>query len=63
MPILNGYMNVIEAANILGIHPATCKRLCRDGKLAAEKVHNGWLIHSEVVHPFAEGYNGRRGRP
>lgn len=63
MPILNGYMNIIEAAGILGIHPGTLKRLCREGKLAAEKVHNGWLIHNHVVHSFAEVYNGRRGRP
>jgi excisionase family DNA binding protein len=63
MPILNGYMNIMEAANILGIHPGTLKRLCRERKLAAEKIHNGWLIHSEVVHSFAKGYNGRRGRP
>ena len=63
MPILNGYMSIIEAANILGIHPGTLKRLCREGKLAAEKVHNGWLIHNEALHSFAERYNGRRGRP
>jgi len=63
MPILNGYMNITEAADFLNIHPGTLKRLYRERKLAAEKVHNGWLIHSEVIHSFAKGYNGRRGRP
>lgn len=63
MPILNGYLNIREAAEILGVHPGTLKRLCRKKKIAAEKVHNGWLIHNEEVNSFAKGYNGRRGRP
>ena len=63
MPVLNGYMNIAEAAGILGIHTGTLKRLCREKKIVAEKVHNGWLIHSDVVQEFAKRYDGRRGRP
>ena len=63
MPILNGYLNIKEAAEILSIHPGTLKRLCREKKIRAEKVHNGWLIHSDVVREFAKHYSGQRGRP
>jgi len=63
MPVLNGYLNIVEAAAVLGVHPGTVKRLCREGKLVAEKVHNTWLIHRDIVHDFACEYSGRRGRP
>ncbi|MFC2041896.1 helix-turn-helix domain-containing protein [Chloroflexota bacterium] len=63
MPVLNGYLNIVEAAEILGVHPGTVKRLCRERRLVAEKVHNSWLIHKDIVHDFANIYSGRRGRP
>lgn len=63
MPSLNDYLNVSEVAAILGIHPGTVKRLCRTHRLAAQKVHNGWLIHIDEVQSFAKRYVGRRGRP
>jgi len=63
MPVLNGYLNIVEAAEILRVHPGTVKRLCREGRLVAEKVHNAWLIHTDILHDFAEKYSGRRGRP
>ena len=63
MPILNGYLNVKEGAEILGIHTGTLKRLCRENRIVAEKVHNGWLIHGDVIQKFAKRYDGRRGRP
>jgi len=63
MPVLNGYLNIVEAARILDVHPGTVKRLCREGRLASEKVNNAWLIHDEALRDFAEQYNGRRGRP
>jgi excisionase family DNA binding protein len=63
MPILKDYLSVNEAAKILSIHPGTVKRLCREHKLSAHKVHNGWLIHTDDVKSFAQKYKGRRGRP
>lgn len=63
MSVLKDYVSVNEAAEILGIHPGTVKRLCRQQKLAAQKVHNGWLIEINEVNTFAQGYDGRRGRP
>ena len=63
MPVIKDYLNVAEAANTLGIHPGTLKRLCREQRLIAQKVHNGWLIHTDEIQSFARRYNGRRGRP
>jgi len=56
MPILNNYLNITEVAELLDIHPGTVKRLCREGKLAGEKVHNGWLIHTDILEVFAKSY-------
>jgi len=63
MPVLDGYSNITKAAEILGIHPGTVKRLCREEKLVAEKVHNMWLINNDTLNDFAARYYGRRGRP
>ncbi|MFC1914570.1 helix-turn-helix domain-containing protein [Chloroflexota bacterium] len=63
MPVIKDYLNAAEAAEILGIHPGTVKRLCREQKLVAQKVHNGWLVHKDEVESFAQKYNGHRGRP
>ena len=63
MPVLDGYLNIVEAAEVLDIHQGTVKRLCREGKIAAEKVHNTWLIHRDILHGFSTIYTGKRGRP
>ena len=54
MPVLNGYLNIVEAARILDVHPGTVKRLCRERRLTAEKVNNAWLIHDDIVRNFAK---------
>jgi excisionase family DNA binding protein len=62
MPILNEYVDVVEASNILGVHWETVKRLCREDRIPAQKVHNKWLIHKDDLHRFAEAYDSRRGK-
>ena len=63
MPVLDTYLNVVEAAKVLGVHWETVKRLCREGRIPAEKVHNTWLIHKDKLEQFAATYNDpRRGR-
>ena len=63
MPILDSYMNVIEAATVLGVHWETVKRLCREGRIPAEKIHNKWLINKDVLARFAATYDEpRRGK-
>jgi len=62
MPVLNGYFNIVEAAAFLGLHRETIKRLCRSGRLPAEKVNNAWLIHIESLKQFKTNYREKRGR-
>ena len=57
MPVLGNYLSVVEAAAVLGVHWETVKRLCREGRIPAEKVHNKWLIHKDNLREFAMNYN------
>jgi excisionase family DNA binding protein len=63
MPVLDNYFNVIEAAEVLGVHWETVKRMCREGRIPANKVHNMWLIDKKDLKKFASTYNEpRRGK-
>jgi excisionase family DNA binding protein len=53
MPVPDNYLNVMEVAAALGIHWEAVKRLCRDGRIPAEKVGNTWLIHKDVLWQFS----------
>jgi excisionase family DNA binding protein len=57
MPVLDNYVNVREAAEVLGIHWETVKRLCREKRLPAKKIHNMWLIDKNELHNFAQTYD------
>ena len=61
-PMLENYVDVIEAAKILGVHPETVKRLIREGKLAATKFGNKWIMERDRLRVFSNTYDGRRGR-
>ena len=60
--MLENYVDVIEAARILGVHPETVKRLIREGKLAGTKFGNKWIMERDRLQVFANTYDGRRGR-
>ena len=64
MPVLDNYMSVVEAGEVLGVHWETVKRMCREGRLPASKVHNMWLIDQDDLARFAASYkdphHGRR---
>jgi len=63
MPVLDDYVSVVEAAKILGVHWETVKRMCREGRIPARKVHNMWLIDKDVLAKFAATYDDpRRGK-
>jgi excisionase family DNA binding protein len=61
MPILDNYFSVLEASRRLKVHPETVKRLCRQGDLPANKIHNTWLISRDTLDNFAGTYNPSRG--
>jgi len=58
---LGDYLTIIQAAEVLKLHPETVKRLCRQGDIPATKIRNTWLIHKEVLANFASTYNPGRG--
>ena len=60
--MFENYVDVIEAAKILGVHPETVKRLIREGKLTATKFGNKWIMELHRLQVFASTYDGRRGR-
>ena len=60
--MLENYIDVIEASNILDVHPETVKRLIREGKLTATKFGNKWIMDRDRLQMFANTYHGRRGR-
>jgi excisionase family DNA binding protein len=63
MPVLDNYVSVVEAAEILGVHWETVKRMCREGRFPARKVHNMWLIDKNELAKFASSYHElRRGK-
>ena len=63
MPVLDNYVNVHEAAAILGVHWETVKRMCRESRIPAKKVHNMWLIDKTELMQFASTYDDpRRGK-
>ena len=63
MPVLDNYLNVHEAAEVLGVHWETVKRICREGRMPARKVHNMWLINKDDLALFAATYDEpRRGK-
>ncbi len=61
MAIFDNYLDVIEASRRLKVHPETVKRLCRQGDLPADKIHNTWLINRDTLDNFAGTYNPSRG--
>jgi excisionase family DNA binding protein len=57
------YVTVAEAAERLGIHPESVRRLIRMERLPAKKFANSWLIARDVLEQFASGYDRRPGNP
>ena len=60
--MFENYVDVIEAAKILNVHPETVKRLIREGKLTATKFGNKWIMERPRLQMFANTYDGSRGR-
>ncbi|MCA9868746.1 MAG: helix-turn-helix domain-containing protein [Anaerolineales bacterium] len=62
--ILPEYATVQEAADFLGIHPESVRRLIRQGKLPGINLGNQLVIRwPELEAMKRRGYDGRLGRP
>ena len=55
------FVDILEAATRLRIHPESVRRLIRAGKLPGRKFANKWLIQKDVLEQFAARYDGRPG--
>lgn len=55
------YVTVTDAAERLGIHPESVRRLIRSGRLPAKKFSVSWLVERDVLEQFASGYDRRPG--
>ncbi|MEP7286358.1 MAG: helix-turn-helix domain-containing protein [Chloroflexota bacterium] len=61
MTQFDDYVTVTDAAERLGIHPESVRRLIRLERLPAKKFANSWLIARDVLEQFAAGYDRRPG--
>jgi excisionase family DNA binding protein len=61
MTQLDDYVTVVDAAERLGIHAESVRRLIRQERLPAKKFANSWLIARDVLEQFASGYDKRPG--
>ena len=59
--MLDDYVTVSDAAERLGIHPESVRRLIRQGRLPAKKFAHSWLVARDVLEQFANGYDRRPG--
>ena len=54
---LDDYATPEQAADRLGIHPETVRRLIRQGDIPATKVWGQYLIYRPDLERFAAGYD------
>ncbi len=52
MPVLDNYLNTVEAAKVLGFHMQTVERICRQNRIPAKKIHNMWLIDKSALDKY-----------
>ena len=57
MVVIDNYVNVVQAAEALGLHWETVKRMCREGSIPAQKIKNMWLIDKNDLDKCLE-YSG-----
>ena len=60
--MLENYIDVIDASNILVTHAEMVKRLIREGKLTATKFKNKWIMKRDRPRMSANTYNGAKRR-
>ncbi len=55
-------MSVVEAAELLKLHPTRVRLLCRQGRIRGTRVGNAWVITDKEVKRFA-AIERKTGRP
>lgn len=58
----DNYLDLVEAARILGIHPQSLRRLIKQKKVPAVLFAGKYLIDRDVLNQFKANYDPRPGR-
>jgi excisionase family DNA binding protein len=58
----DNYMDLVEAARILGIHPQSLRRLIKQKKVPAVIFAGKYLIERDKLEMFKANYDPRPGR-
>ena len=58
----DNYMDLVEAARILGIHPQSLRRLIKQKKVPAVIFAGKYLIERDKLEMFKSNYDPRPGR-
>lgn len=56
------YLDLVQAAQVLGIHPQSLRRLIKDQKVPARKFAGKFLIERDKLEMFKANYDPRPGR-
>lgn len=58
----DNYLDLVEAARVLGIHPQSLRRLIKNGKVPAKLFAGKYLIERDKLEMFKSNYDPRPGR-
>ncbi len=56
------YLDLVEAARVLGIHPQSLRRLIKQRKVPAVLFAGKYLIERDALNQFKANYDPRPGR-
>lgn len=58
------YITAFQASQILGIHPESFTRLCREGKIPGTlQKRDGWVVDEDKLNAFQQTYSAKVSRP
>lgn len=53
---MDDYMTTAQAAEILGLHPASISRLVKQGKLRGERFGRDWMVSKRSVEDYLKRF-------
>ena len=59
---LEDHLDLVQAAQVLGIHPQSLRRLIKGGKMPARLFAGKYLIERDKLEMFKANYDPRPGR-
>jgi excisionase family DNA binding protein len=59
---MQDHLDLVQAAQVLGIHPQSLRRLIKSGKMPARMFAGKYLIERDKLEMFKANYDPRPGR-